>query len=124
MDNEKKTDRKTKRWIGHIEHWQIIAIFLAVYDFVAVCAAYFLALLLRFDGIYSRIEPQYTVAYNTFIIPCAAVSIIIFILFRMYSGMWRYASFSELMRAALGSITSSILHTILITVLFERMPLS
>ena len=124
MDNEKKTDRKTKRWIGHIEHWQIIAIFLAVYDFVAVCAAYFLALLLRFDGIYSRIEPQYTVAYNIFILPCAAVSIIIFILFRMYSGMWRYASFSELMRAALGSITSSILHTILITVFFERMPLS
>lgn len=124
MDNEKKTDKKTKRWIGHIEHWQIIAIFLAIYDFVAVCAAYFLALLLRFDGIYSRIETQYTAAYNTFILPCAAVSIIIFILFRMYSGMWRYASFSELMRAALGSITSSILHTILITVLLERMPLS
>ena len=124
MDNEKKTDRKTKRWIGHIEHWQIIAIFLAIYDFVAVCAAYFLALLLRFDGIYSKIETQYTVAYNAFILPCAAVSIIIFILFRMYSGMWRYASFSELMRAALGSITSSILHTVFITVLFERMPLS
>ena len=124
MDNEKKTDKKTKRWIGHIEHWQIIAIFLAIYDFVAVCAAYFLALLLRFDGIYSRIETQYTAAYNTFILPCAAVSIIIFILFRMYSGMWRYASFSELMRAALGSITSSILHTVLITALLERMPLS
>ncbi len=120
MENEKKT----KRWIGHIEHWQIIAIFLAIYDFVAVCAAYFLALLLRFDGTYSAIEAQYIQPYNQFILPCAAGSLVFFILFRMYSGVWRYASFSELVRTALGSITSSVLHTILITVLFTRMPLS
>lgn len=117
-------ERKTKRWIGHIEHWQVVAIFMAVYDFVAVCAAYFIALLIRFDGIYSRIETKYVVAFNPFILPCAAVSVIIFILFRMYSGLWRYASFSELVRTVLGSVTASILHTIVITVLLERMPLS
>ena len=33
-----------------IEHWQIIAVFLAVYDFVAICASYFMALLIRFHG--------------------------------------------------------------------------
>jgi hypothetical protein len=33
-----------------IEHWQIIAVLLAIYDFVAVCAAYFLALLIRFHS--------------------------------------------------------------------------
>ena len=31
-----------------IEHWQIIAVLLGIYDFIAVCAAYFLALLVRF----------------------------------------------------------------------------
>ncbi len=46
MANEKET----RRWLGHIEHWQIVAIFLAIYDFVAVCVAYFLALFLRFHG--------------------------------------------------------------------------
>ncbi len=79
---------------------------------------------MTFDGTYSAIDKQYIEPYNQFILPCAAVSIIIFILFRMYSGMWRFASFSELVRTALGSITSSILHTILITVLLNRMPLS
>ena len=44
MENEKKT----RRWSGHIEHWQIVAILLAVYDFIAVCVSYFLALWLRF----------------------------------------------------------------------------
>ncbi len=115
-------DTEKKRW--HVEHWQIIAVFLAVYDYMAVCAAYFIALLLRFDGRYSLIEPKYIPVFNQFILPCAGVSIIIFIIFRMYSGMWRYASFSELVRTALGSLTSSILHTVFITVLFLRMPLS
>ncbi len=117
-------EKKIKRWLGHIEHWQIIAIFLAAYDFVAICVSYFLALFLRFDGIYSKIDTKYIEAYSQFILPCAAVSIIIFIFFRMYSGMWRYASFSELVRTSFGSVTSSILHAILITQLVERMPLS
>lgn len=122
---EKMEEKKPfKRWLGHFEHWQIIAVFLAIYDFIAVCASYFIALLLRFDGTYSAIEKQYIEAYNQFILPCAAVSIIIFIFFRMYSGMWRFASFSELVRTVLGSLTSSILHTILITILLCRMCLS
>ncbi len=111
-----------KNW--HIEHWQIIAVFLGVYDFVAVCAAYLLALLVRFDGTYSAIFPEYTQAYNQFILPAAAGSVIVFIIFRMYSGMWRFAGFSELVRTFFGSLTASILHTIIITVCIFRMPLS
>lgn len=107
-----------------IEHWRIISVLLMLYDFVAVCAAYFLALLLRFDGIYSLIEPKYTEAYNMFILPCAAGSIIIFLIFRMYNSMWRFASFSEFVRTALGSFVSSVLHMVLITVLLCRMPLT
>ena len=120
MENEKKT----KRWLGHIEHWQIVAVFLAAYDFIAVCASYFLALWLRFDGTYSAIPEKFLKPYMSFIIPAAAVSVIIFLVFRMYSGMWRYASFSELMRTCLGSITSSLLHSVLITVILCRMPIS
>lgn len=123
MELEQK-EKKPKRWLGHIEHWQIVAIFLAAYDFIAICVSYFLALWLRFDGIFSLIPAYYFNAYLQFILPAAAVSIFIFILFRMYSGMWRYASFSELVRTCLGSITSSILHAILITVLIHRMPIS
>lgn len=33
-----------------IEHWQVIAVFLAIYDFVAICASYFFALLIRFHS--------------------------------------------------------------------------
>ncbi len=107
-----------------VEHWRIIAVFLAVYDFVAVCAAYFLALLVRFDFSYSEIETKHLNAYIGFILPIAAGSIIVFILFRMYKGMWRFASFSELVRAFFGSLTSSALHTAITVLFIHRMPLS
>lgn len=107
-----------------IEHWQIISFLLMVYDFVAVCVSYFLALWLRFDGLVSSIPQQYFQPYARFIFSCAAGSIIIFIFFRMYNSMWRFASFTELIRTLFGSVFSSILHSILITTLLERMPLS
>ena len=107
-----------------IEHWKVISVLLMAYDFVAVCAAYFLALWLRFDGIYSEIGPRYIKAYNRFILPCAAVSVLIFCIFRMYKSMWRFASFSEFIHTILGSLVSSVLHTVFITVILIRMPLS
>ena len=107
-----------------IEHWKIISVLLMAYDFVAVCGAYFLALWLRFDGLYTKIIPRYINAYNAFILPCAAVSVIIFLFFRMYNSMWRFASFSEFVRTVVGSFISSVLHTLIITIFIERMPLS
>ncbi len=126
---EQNEQPKTKRKmisIGkkQIEHWHIIAAVLVIYDYIAVCAAYFLALWLRFDGRFSSIPQLYFVPYTRFIFLFALVSIIIFLLCRMYNSMWRYASYTELMRTLLGSVISSVLHTILITIVLERMPLS
>ena len=70
--------RKTRGWLSRIEHWQMIAVLLAIYDFVAVCAAYFLALLVRFDMTYSAIDGQYLSTYGAFIFPAAAGSVLSF----------------------------------------------
>ena len=120
-----KDQKKTKRRTGHLKHWQIIAVVLAVYDFAAICVSYFLALYFRFDGVIKSINRNgFLEPYRQFILPAAAVSIVIFVFFRMYSGMWRYASFSELVRTAMGSLVSSVLHSVLITVLIRQMPVS
>ena len=107
-----------------LEHWQIISALLMVYDFIAVCLAYFLALWLRFDGLVKSIPQYYYQPYIQFIFPCAAGSILIFLLFKMYNSMWRFASYPEFIRTLCGSLVSSLLHTILITVIIYRMPLS
>jgi hypothetical protein len=49
-DTPLENEKKTRRWTGHIEHWQIVAVALAVYDFIAICVSYFLALWLRFHS--------------------------------------------------------------------------
>lgn len=116
----KESNSKSRK----LEHWQIVSALLMVYDFIAVCAAYFLALWLRFDGTYSAIPSEYINPYNIFILPCAAGSIIIFLFFRMYNSMWRFASYSEFVRTFLGSFVSSAAHAAFITILVWRMPLS
>ena len=115
-----KTQAKGRRF----EHWQIISIPLMLYDFVAVCGAYFLALFLRFDCVYSAIQARYMIPYKRFILPYAAFCILLFVAMKLYNSVWRYASYTELNRTLAGSMIASAIHTVLITVLFRRMPVS
>ncbi len=119
IDTERIKPKKRK-----IEHWQAISFVLVFYDFLAVCGAYFLALLVRFDFVYSRVPTYFIEPFNRFILPYAAGSIAVFALFRMYNSVWRYASYTELIRTFLGSVVASLAHTVLITVLLKRMPIS
>ncbi len=107
-----------------MEHWQIISVGLAIYDFAAVCVAYFLALFLRYDGVYTSIPEHFLKAYARVIFPVAAVSVLIFVVFRMYNSMWRFASYTEFVRTFMGSLVSSVIHTVAVTVIVMRMPLS
>lgn len=110
--------------LERIEKWKLVAGFVALYDFAAVCLSYFLALFFRFDGVFSEIPQRYLLAYQQAIIPCALLSVVLFFAFKMYSSMWAYAGFTDFVRTFAGSIASSILHTILITMFCIRMPLS
>ncbi len=111
------TDRK---W----EHWQLIALCLMVCDFLSIHISYFLALWVRFDCVYSAIPGRYMQAYLHTITIYAAGAIVLFWFFKMYRSIWRYASYSELIRTFLASGCTSLIHIILISVLFGRMPLS
>ena len=107
-----------------IEHWQIVAVFLALYDFAAMCLSYFLALWIRYDGLFSNIPVVYRNAWRMFVPAYAMVGLVIFIIFRLYNSVWRFASFTELIRVFLASSLASALHAWGITVLIYRMPMS
>ena len=112
-----------KRNKKFLEPWQIIAVFLGAYDFIAFHIAYFAALLLRHDLKYHAIDYEYIVAYKQSVTIAAAVCVLIFALFRMYRIMWRFASYTELVRIILGSLLAGVLYSIGITFLW-RMPFS
>lgn len=107
-----------------IEHWQMIAIWLVIYDIVAVNAAYFIALWLRFDCRFSAIPDHYLKSYLYFAPVYTIFCLIVFKCLRLYRSVWRFASYSELVRTAVTSVATFIFHVIGMTALFERMPIS
>ena len=107
-----------------IEHWQAVSFFLAIFDYLAIIGSYFIALWLRFDGLYNQIPHRYMSAYVSFTIPFAIICLFIFYFFHMYNSIWQYASFSELIKTVFASILASILHSIGITFFFIRMPMA
>ena len=106
------------------KHWDVVAIFLIVYDLAVVTGAYFLALWLRFDCRFSEIPHEYLTACVKFSPIYAIVSIAVLWKMNLYRSIWRFASFIELERVAMSSVVLGLFHTIGITVLFLRMPIT
>lgn len=119
--SNKKKD--TKEHVKLVERWQVVASLLVVYDFVAIHISYFVSLWSRFDFMFTRIESHYLDSYLSFITYYAIASIILFWVFRLYRSIWQYASYPELIRIIIASALASIVHSVLITLICERMPL-
>ena len=106
----KDTGRKVKpmrRFFGK-EHWIGSSLFLAIYDIVAVSMSYFLALWLRFDCRYSIIPAEYLRAWKLFTPAYVVLSILIFYILRLYKSIWRFASYSELLRTIIASMITAV----------------
>ena len=109
---------------NRLEHWHIITIYLMIYDVVAVNLSYFLALWLRFDCRYTLIEKKYLINFAKFAPIYTVICIVVFLLLKLYRSIWRFASFNELVRVIIATAVTGILHTVLITAIFGRMPIS
>ena len=105
-----------------IQHWHRIALLMMIYDVIVVNLSYFLALWFRFDCAFSEISETYFKPYLNFIPVYSVICIVTFMLLRMYNSIWRYASYNELTRILSGTIITSVLHTVLITVSMAAYP--
>ena len=116
--------RKPGRRSRRLEHWQVIAVLLMGYDLVAVNLSYFLALWLRFDCKFSAISETYIRSWRSFIPIYSVFSLVSFYLIGLYRSIWRFAGFEELVRIVKASVVTMLFHTVFITILYARMPLS
>ncbi len=106
------------------KRWHQVAFFLMLYDLVAISGAYFLALWLRFDCRFTTIPEEYLMAWLKFAPIYAVICIAVHWKFHLYQSIWRFASFAELKRVTGVTLILSVSHVALITVLFQRMPIS
>ena len=107
-----------------IEHWHVIALFLVIYDAIAVNVSYFAALWLRYDCAVSKISSDYLSAFLHFAPVYTVFSILVFWILRLYKSLWRFASYRELLRVITASLITGVFHAVVITVFYHRMPIS
>lgn len=103
--------------------WDSIAkdLWIVLLDIVAVNAAYFLALLVRFYVNFEFREvarDSYLPAFLRFAPFYTVLAFIVFIAFKLYGGMWRYAGVNDMNRIIGASVVTAILQIIGTTFIF------
>ena len=112
-----------------MEHWHAVALLLVLYDIFAVNAAYFLALWLRFDFSLAEMQNDYLKACLLFAPMYTLFCLLIFRRMHLYNSIWRFASFTELIRVGKATVITGAIHVIGVTVMinlisdaYRRMP--
>ena len=108
--------------------WDSIAkdLWIVILDVIAVNAAYFLALLIRF---YVNFEFRPTVSYllgdwGRFAPFYTVLCIVVFALFRLYGGMWRYAGINDMNRIIGASLSTALIQVVGTMLFIRRMPIT
>ena len=114
----------SKKLKKKVEHWEVVSLLLMAYDFLAVTVSYFAALWIRFDCRFSQISTQYLQAYYRTILIYAGFCVVVFWFMRLYKSIWRFASYTELLRAILATLITGIVHAIGMNGFVLRMPIS
>ena len=127
IDNQDrgKVPQREKRGQGfQLEHWHIIALGLMLYDSLALSFSYLIALWLRYDLRYSTIDTIYIERWKAFLPFYILGSLAVFWFLKLYKSIWRFASYSELLRVSMATVICSVFHIIGITLFWGRMPIS
>ena len=119
-----ETVRQTGGSMKKLEHWKVIAIYLIIYDMIAVNFSYFMALLVRFDFRYSSIPTDYFDAWRSFAPIYTIIILVVFGCMHLYNSVWRFASFHELIKITVATVITGVLHIVGITIFWGRMPAS
>ena len=108
----------------NMEHWKIISGLIMVYDFVTIVFSYLFGLLLRFDFRFLLIPQSYLDVYYKFIVPYAFMCIVIYLFFKMYNSVWRFASYNELKNSLIATTICGVLCFVTTRLFGARMPWS
>ena len=103
MENKKKFK---------LEHWHKIAFMLILFDIVAVNLSCFMGLWIRY-GTVAKVMPFYASSYVYAALLTTVSCFVIFLVFRLYNSIWRFASYIELMRTVVAVILNTVVYYIL-----------
>ncbi len=83
---------------------------LVLLDIISINISSYLALMIRFELKWNSIEPECLEAVNRMCVVNTIVTLLAFLVFRLYHSLWRYASVREMVNILLACMLSSIVH--------------
>ncbi|MCR5450044.1 MAG: hypothetical protein K6F23_11715 [Solobacterium sp.] len=119
MSNEQSTKKTINRIVPKIA--------LAIFDIIAVNAAYLLALYVRFyvHGQFDEMAMIYYLpALRTFAPYYTIACIAVFAYFRLYSSLWRYAGIRDLNRLVVANVITFLIQVAGSVMFVQRMPIT
>ena len=124
MNQEEKPIQNKKRRF-RLGRRHVFAAGLAVADMLLVNFSYFAILIFRNDFVFSKIPAEQYKAWYSFIWIYCLITLVVFTVLRLYSSIWKYASYIEAFRIGLATLITGTLHGVLISVIFKvQMPIS
>ena len=81
-EQEDKIMRKKR-----IEHWQVVSLYLVLFDVIAVNVSYFAGLLLRFDLHFSQIPQMYLTPFLRFAPIYTVAVLVVFEVLHLYNSL-------------------------------------
>lgn len=97
---------------------------LVLFDIMAIVVASFAALYIRFDFSFSAIPIQYLRMFERIIPYNLVITLLFFVLWKLYKSVWRYASATELVNIVFATTCSAIAQVILCYAMHLNMPRS
>ena len=119
---DQTTEQPRKRLMRH--DWLPKAAVIMGLDIVAVGMSYLMALLLRFDFLWSQVPQQYMDGFRTLALPSVIAVVTTFWIVRLYHSIWSFASMPELMRLMFAWAVDALLLPLMALALGVHMPVS
>ncbi|MBP5261938.1 MAG: polysaccharide biosynthesis protein, partial [Clostridiales bacterium] len=117
MSKDKLHTNKERGWVRN-------AILVGIIDVVAVWAAYFMALILRFDLQFSNIPQTYLGMYVKLMPIWCTVTVLVFFIMKLYHSIWSFISLEEGVTVVTSYLIIVPVCVVLSLVLDMRMPIS
>lgn len=97
---------------------------LLLMDVIAIAVASFGALFLRFEFSFSQIPKEYMLRYEKLLPVTVGITIVFFVVWKLYKSVWRYASAVEMINIAMATTCAAVGQVILSLILEAKMPRS
>lgn len=108
----------------YMQRTKNIAITLIICDAFFTLIAYGMALCIRFDFRISQIPKLYSSIWLNSLVLHILISLGVYYILGLYSSLWRYAGIVEIQRTFCASGISALIHIVVVTLVFGRMPIA